>query len=178
MRGHTQPRRPSTVGDEDAAQVRTNLPDGGLYRLVYAQSGSGNDECTVEPLIAVVSSEDEARAVYLDVIGRFPESHVSWEEWPLTVDAPNGMNVESHRLHIVVDGHVGIGMPDNPHETTDPIGVAIHSTRAGAEEHASRLDEDSDRSSHLVLSVPVGYRRPGWPFAGSSRLNGGPLWAE
>src|SRR5699024_7432227 len=114
-----------------------------------------------EPLIAVVGSEAEARRLYLDLGARVPEARVSWEELPLIRD-DFGTGEEGKQLHIVLQG-ADSWMPHDPAEMRDPIGASIHSTRDGAEEHAARLDDDSQRPLG-VRSVPVGYRRAGWPF--------------
>lgn len=135
-------------------------PDGAL-RLVYAQWGATEEEM-IEPLIAIVGSEAEARDIYRDVGGRVPDVSISWESLPLIIDPASTDELEGSRVHVVFQG-ADSGMANDHSEMRDPIGVAVHSTLAGAEVHATSLDDGVQRPFG-IRSLPVGFRRAGWPF--------------
>lgn len=128
--------------------------------LVYARSGPAEDEESVEPLVAVVGDEVEARALKADIEERDRRAFVSWEDWVVEGTDPASAEV----VHVVLQGHDGPGMPDYPDEMTGPIGVAVHATRTDADAQARQLNE-GDGIPHVVRSLPLGYRREGWPFS-------------
>lgn len=126
--------------------------------LVFARSGPGDGEDVVEPLVAVVADEREAEGLEHSVVARHPASSVSWE----THDADGHVPAEGV-VHVVLQGAPELTMPDATRELAGPIGIAVRSTRGAAE----RVVRDRGTSSGdlSVVSLPIGYRRAGWPFA-------------
>ncbi|WP_252975911.1 hypothetical protein [Janibacter melonis] len=126
--------------------------------LVFARSGPGDGEDVVEPLVAVVTDESEAAGLERSVVARHPMSSVSWE----THDTDGPVPTEGV-VHVVLLGAPELGMPDAPDELAGPIGIAVRSTRGAAE----RVVRDRGTSSGdlSVVSLQIGYRRAGWPFA-------------
>lgn len=125
--------------------------------LVFARSGPGDGEDVVEPLVAVVTDESEAAGLERSVVARHPASSVSWETHDTGPVPTEGV------VHVVLLGAPELGMPDAPDELAGPIGIAVRSTRGAAE----RVVRDRGTSSGdlSVVSLPIGYRRAGWPFA-------------
>lgn len=134
---------------------------GGLIQevhLVFAKSAPGDGDDAVEPLVAVVVDEQEAKRLGDALVEQHPAATVSWEAHHL--DAPVGTDGV---VHVVLRGAPELGMPDAPDELAGPIGIAAQSTREGAERIA--LDQGGPPGDLTIVALPIGYRRAGWPFA-------------
>lgn len=121
--------------------------------LLYARRGPEQPE----PLIAVVSTEEEARAIEADVVSGEPETRVVWET--------HGMVGQiGDTVHIVSLAAGGAGGS----EATDPIAVGVFANRRDAERDLAVRGTGDDRAQYFVRSLPLGWRRSGWPFADPS----------
>ncbi|WP_157601631.1 hypothetical protein [Saccharomonospora halophila] len=120
--------------------------------LLYARRGPEQPE----PLIAVVSTEDEARAIEAEVVGGEPETRVVWETHEV------GGQV-GDTVHIVLLAAGG----DSGPEATDPIAVSVFATRRKAESDLTMRRTGDDGAHYSVRSLPLGWRRSGWPFVGN-----------
>lgn len=122
---------------------------GTVVQLLYARP----DPEGVEPLVAVTRTEDEARALESEVAVRHPATRVTWE----THDV-HGTPVDT--VHLVV---LDAGGSDGD-EPLDPVTVGVHAHREAAEEDADQRAAGEPSTEHVVLSLPLDWRRPGWPF--------------
>ncbi|MDF8264753.1 hypothetical protein P4R38_10895 [Luteipulveratus sp. YIM 133296] len=116
-------------------------------RAVYGRSVPDGDE----PLIAVVRTEEEARAVEARVLGRHEQARVMWETLPVV-----GRLGDSVHLLLQSSGESDVV------EVTNPVGIAAFADREGAERELRA--RAADGRPYVVGSFPLGWRRAGWPF--------------
>lgn len=118
-----------------------------IVSKVYVVYGS-KSALGPEPVIAVVSDENQARAIEADVVSRHPEAVVRWE----TLDL-QGHDTQSVSILFALAG-------DSP--DADPIGLAAFARKEDAEIFRRSVKGDVP---HEVRSYPLGWRVASWPFA-------------
>lgn len=118
--------------------------------LLYARPGPEQ----AEPLIAVVSTEEEARAIEAEVVLGEPETRVVWE----THEVVGQVDDTVHVVLLTAGG-------DSAAEATDPIAVRAFADRSDAERDLAARETGEDGAHYVVRSLPLGWRRTGWPFA-------------
>lgn len=111
-----------------------------------------------EPLVAVATSETGARSIEREVTSRHPGSRIMWEVHEL--DEP--VDREVHAVILAASGR----SPDEAAalEEPEPIAVAVFARRSSAEAEAARLADVEQTPHYLVRSLPLAWRRTGWPF--------------
>lgn len=122
--------------------------------LVYARS----EPDAAEPLVAVCTSEQEARDVESLVDGRRDGVRVTWEVHDL-LPPRVAAGAEVHLVLLDPASH----RPDD--EPSDPIGIAAFSSREDADREAARRREADGDPHYVVRTLPIGWRRLGWPFS-------------
>lgn len=120
-----------------------------LVHLVYAQEGPE----APEPLVALVASEAEAGAIEREVQAVNPGVRVRWESHRVL----GGPAATVHALLL------DCGADECP-EPADPIGVAVHADAGSAAASLRELAATAPGARYLVRRLPVGWRRPEWPF--------------
>lgn len=141
-----------------------------------------DEDDTIEPLIAVVASEDEAGAIERELIdARTDLQRVAWEEllvYPGTSRGSTSEGLTSEgstsdeqadtgppMVHVVL--HAGIEViADGLDEPAGPVPVSVHASREAAEAEAAATGDPDIR----VTTYPLGWRRPGWPFERTAPL--------
>ncbi|WP_157577017.1 hypothetical protein [Saccharomonospora iraqiensis] len=123
-----------------------------MITLLYARRGPGQ----AEPLIAVVSTEDEARAIEAEVADGEPGTRVVWE----THEVAGRVGDDVHIVFLAAGGDSGA-------EAADPIAVGVFASRRDAESDLAVRGTGDDSAHYFVRSLPLGWRRSGWPFVGS-----------
>ncbi len=131
----------------DPARANPSL---NAINVVYARSGPEEPE----PLIAVVPTEDEARAIEAEIAAREPETRVVWETHEVVEQVGDA-------VHIVILAAGGA----TSQEAADPIAVSVHASRSNAMRDLPMRRRDHDDAHYIVRSLPLGWRRPGRPFA-------------
>lgn len=133
-----------TLGRGSSPQRRIASAD---VRVVYGRFAPDRDE----PVIAVVRSEEEARAIEAEVLGQYPEARVMWETLP--------MSQICDTVHLLFQTS---GERDAV-EVANPVGIDAFADRTSAERELEA--RASDGRDYVVGSFPLGWRRAGWPFA-------------
>ncbi|GAA1343636.1 hypothetical protein [Arthrobacter roseus] len=118
-------------------------------RILYARSGPEEPE----PLIAVVATEEEARATEAEIVNREPETRVVWE----THEVFEQIGDTVHVVALAAGG-------DTSQEAADPIAASVHAQRSDAVHDLAMRRGDADHDHYIVRSLPVGWRRAGLPF--------------
>lgn len=119
--------------------------------LVYGCEDDGG----AEPLIAVLASEDDARALERSLSAEAPQVRVRWETH-VVVGGPADV---VHVVFLDAGGRAADG------EACDPIGLAAFADREGAVRDAASR-RASGEADVVVRPVAVGWRREGWPTGG------------
>ncbi|WP_370288834.1 hypothetical protein [Nocardioides sp.] len=119
--------------------------------LVYGRS----DADSPEPLIAVVEAEDEAGAIESSLASSASAVQVRWETHEV-------VGRVADLLHIVL---LDAGSREDGGESADPIGLGVFADKGAAEADAKRRRETGEGPDVVVRSLPLGWRRPGWPSA-------------
>lgn len=126
--------------------------------LVYARPGPEDPG----PLVAVLETEDEARALEAQLRERAPSGRVAWETH--VVDGP-----VRECVHVVSLGGYGAvpsgtDVPEaggDPRvQELDPIGIAVFANRVDAEREASARAKADGVSHYRVRTVPLGWHAP------------------
>lgn len=123
-------------------------------QLVYARPEPEG----AEPLVAVVGTEAEARSIEAQVGALLPTARVVWETQQV-------LGGPADPVHLVLLGAgASPGTPGTPGtEILDPVAVKVFARREAAEDEVAQRAATSAGEA-VVLSVPLGWRRPGWPF--------------
>lgn len=121
-----------------------------LVRLVYERTAPPGTDSGVEPLIAVVATEEEAER--LKAVSASRGRDASWEALPLQGPgdrtAPLAPGVV---VHLVL---LGGGGPD---PERDPIGIAVFTDREAAERRALEERCRAGDPGYHAVSLPIGW---------------------
>ena len=127
----------------------TDQPDA-VIRLVYART----DAEASEPLVAVCRTEPEARVLEQEVLEVGSGAEVRWE----THDV---LGIAGDEVYAVMQAP---DLSQEPLTELDPVGLKVFARKDEAERYAAQRRKQFGVDHFIVWSLPIGWRRPGWPF--------------
>lgn len=112
--------------------------------------------------MAVCASEADSRALEEDLAQVRPGVRVMWETHEVL---PRGVQPGGDVHIVMLSPSSDVADSGRPYtEELDPIGIMVFAERGDADADAERRRAQESVPHYVVLSLPVGWRRPGWPF--------------